>query len=526
MAEYKPNYRPTTEQLQLHNVELSPNHKTVVFFGGKKGVGKSSGGLGDAFAFALKYPKSKICIVGETLDNVRDSFLVKLPNLFPDHYFDEDGKRVSIYRYYDKPHSTFLSRSIVFTNGSFITLQYCSNLAEALQFQGKEYNLIIIDEITRHIELEITLIESSLRASVVFDNGVPRWIPTKLVCLGNPGGKGNDWVLEKYIRPCVKKWLNRPNTLIPIETKDHIYMQKVKGRKPIKVIQRFIQGENNPFINAAYYASLMELPENFRKQYLDGDWGVVSGRMFKIREEAKISYDVADALMKEVPYRTFISIDWGYNPSFHSAHWHAVFPSTVTITFQELYGQSLNFENFVKEIVLMSDAMDMDIEYILLPHDMYRRGDTYRDETGKIIGEMKSDVFENAGFTTLGVASGTSGIVSVRNAKVDSSTGTSTPDGKPKFYIVQENCPNLIEEMEGAFFDDLKPGHVAKGLANHAIDDYGLFLTFYSDDIAPLESIKDVEEKKSLSRFAEKMRKADKEYEEELQSEQFYDNDF
>lgn len=529
MAVYTPNYKPTKEQMALHNVPLSTKYKTVVFFGGRKGTGKSAAGLGEAFRFALTYPGAKICIVGETLDNVRDSFLVKLPNLFPDSYKDPTtGKDIQIYRYYDKPHKTFLSRSIVFANGSFITLQYTSNLQEALQFQGKEYNLIIIDEVTRHLEIEISLIESSLRSSIVYDDGVPRWIPTKLVLTGNPGGKGNDWVLEKYIKPCVAKWSNIPNTMIPLETKDYIYEQKVKNRKPVKVIQRFIQGGDNPFINEAYYASLMELPDNFQRQYLDGDWGVIAGRMFHIKKAARLSWQEADTLMKNVPdYNVYLSIDWGYNPSYHSAHFHAVFPSGVTITFAEMYGQDLIFENFVKELVLMKEELNVNLEFVLLPHDMYRRGDSYKDDSGKIIGEMKSDVFDYYGFPTLGVASGTSGIVSERNSKIDASTKTTTPEGKPKFYIVEELCPNLITEMEGAIFDEWRPGHVAKGLADHAIDDYGLFLTFYSNDIGPLHTYIEEEKEIKLSRFAQKLKEADEKYKEELEySEQFYDDYF
>lgn len=504
---YKANYTPTPEQMALHNVPLSPSMKTVVFFGGKKGVGKSAAGLGEAFMFALKYPKSKVCIIGETLDNVKDSFLVKLPNLFPERIIDEEGKEYQIYSYYEKSHATFPSRCIVFPNGSFITFQYCANVKDALAFQGKEFNLIIIDEVTRHEKIEVDLIESTLRSSVQFNpDGTSYWIPTKLVLLGNPGGVGNDWVLKKYIEPCVSEWANIPGTKIPLKTKDYIYEQQVRGREPVRVVQRFIQGADNPYLNSGYLASLEELPEKYKKQYLDGDWAVVSGHMFEVKADQVIAEERAQVYVKRKAGPVYVSIDWGYNPSYHAAHWHMVLPNKTVLTFRELYGQDLDFEDFVKEIVLMST--DLDVDLTCLPHDMYRRGDQYRDDSGKVIGQMKSDIFDYYGLNPIGVMSGTAGIVAERNSKVRASTNARTPDGHPKF-LISEACVNLLEELDEAVYDEIKEGHVARGKRNHAIDSYGLFLTFYSDEIAPDEGLKTEEEIQEMSRLDEMIRKAD-----------------
>ena len=524
---YKANYTPTPEQMALHNVQLSPSMKTVVFFGGKKGVGKSAAGLGEAFMFALKYPKSKICIIGETLDNVKDSFLVKLPNLFPERIIEEEGKDYQIYSYYEKSHATFPSRCIVFPNGSFITFQYCANVKDALAFQGKEFNLIVIDEVTRHEKLEVDLIESTLRSSLQYqNNGTSYWIPTKIVMLGNPGGVGNDWVLKKYIEPCVSEWANIPGTKIPLKTKDYVYEQQVRGREPVKVLQRFIQGSNNPYLNSGYLASLEQLPEKYKKQYLDGDWAVVSGHMFEVKVDQVIAEERAQVYIKRKAGTVYVSIDWGYNPSYHAAHWHMVLPNRTVLTFRELYGQDLDFEEFVKEIALMST--DVDVDLTCLPHDMYRRGDQYKDDSGKVIGQMKSDIFDYYGLNPIGVMSGTAGIVAERNSKVRASTNARTPDGYAKF-LISEACVGLLEELDEAVYDEIKEGHVARGKRNHAIDSYGLFLTFYSDEIAPDEGLKTQEEIQETSRLDEMIRKSDERKAQEnfgtLEFEQF-DGDF
>jgi hypothetical protein len=44
----------------------------------------------------------------------------------------------------------------------------------------------------------------------------------------------------------------------------------------------------------------------------------------------------------------------------------------------------------------------------------------------------------------------------------------------------------LIDEMNEAVYDDFNTGAIAKGCKDHAIDAYGLFLVFYSSDIAPI----------------------------------------
>ncbi len=40
--------------------------------------------------------------------------------------------------------------------------------------------------------------------------------------------------------------------------------------------------------------------------------------------------------------------------------------------------------------------------------------------------------------------------------------------------------------MDNAVYDDLDPTQIASGCRDHAIDDFGLFLVFYSDDIEPI----------------------------------------
>jgi len=120
----------------------------------------------------------------------------------------------------------------------------------------------------------------------------------------------------------------------------------------------------------------------------------------------------------------------------------------------------------------------------LLPHDMFRGGDRYRDDSGRIIGEMKSEVFDYYGLNPIGVESG-KGKVQMRYDKIHSSTKLKMPDDTYRFRI-SRSVNSLIDEMDNAVYDDFNIGMINKGCADHAIDSYGLFLVFYSTDIAPI----------------------------------------
>jgi hypothetical protein len=115
---------------------------------------------------------------------------------------------------------------------------------------------------------------------------------------------------------------------------------------------------------------------------------------------------------------------------------------------------------------------------------MFRHGDRYRSDDGRIIGETKSDVFEFHGLNPVGVESG-KGKVQMRYDKVHSATELKNPDGVYKFRF-SRNCVNLLDELNEAVYDEFKVGEIAASCRDHAIDDFGLFLVFYSDDICPI----------------------------------------
>lgn len=475
-----PTYQPHEKQMMLHNAPASFDEISITLYGGSRGGGKSAGILADAFMFCTTYPGAKCCIIRERLDAVKQSFLDKLPTLFP-----QNAGGQQIYDYREKSSSWYPSRSIIFPNGSYITLQRVADYREALSQQGWEFHYLAIDEVTKQDERTFNYLLSTVRSTTQTNpyTGDELRIPTKVVLGCNPGGKGHKWVKRRFIDPTVVTY--DPITNAPLETKDHVEIMKT-AKGDIKVTVRFIPAsyKDNPFLNASYAAMLEMQDENRKKMDLYGNWDVVAGKMFDLREDQLLDPKLAFSMVDKYPENVdiYISIDWGYKPSYHSALWHAVFEDGRVVTFKEMYGQELIFEDFVKEI--KNQSRGYNITATLLPHDMYRNGDRYRDDSGRVIGEMKSDVFDYYGLNPIGVESG-KGKVEMRYDKIHSSTRLDTADGVPIFRV-SRLCSSLIDEMNEAVYDDFNMGAIAKGCKDHAIDAYGLFLVYYSSDIAPI----------------------------------------
>lgn len=494
---YEPIYQPHAKQMMLHNAPSGDNDNlSLILYGGQRAGGKSAGLLADAFFFALAYPGAKICIIRESLDAVKSSFLDKLGTLFPEK--TTDGQRIYTYREKSSSMKAPLSRSVIFENGSYITFQRVANYAEAIAKQGWEFHYVIVDEVTKQEERTFDYLLSTVRSARVYNPHSGRYIhiPTRVACGCNPGGIGHKWVKERFIDPTVvEKSTDGHNT--PIKTKDAKEIIQIPDRnnagksKDIGINFRFIPAswKDNPFINDSYVANLMKLPEHKKEMDLYGNWDVVAGRMFRYTDKSYIDDFEAYNMIKKYNPDIYISIDWGYKPSYHSAGWYAVFPDKSVIRFKEMYGQELIFEDFVKEI--KDRSRNFHITATCLPHDLFRSGDKYRADDGKVIGEMKSDVFDHYGLNPIGVTSG-KGTVSMRYDKIHSASEIEMPDGRKKFRLTYGGCESLTEELDNAVTSEINPEKMAKSCKDHAIDDFGLFLTFYSEDISPI-GIEDLE---------------------------------
>ena len=92
-------------------------------------------------------------------------------------------------------------------------------------------------------------------------------------------------------------------------------------------MRKFIPSKlsDNPYLakDGVYEANLLSLPENQRRQLLEGDWAVATGAAFP---EFRTSIHTCEPFEVPTDWKRFGSCDFGYS-SFSAVHWFAINPN-------------------------------------------------------------------------------------------------------------------------------------------------------------------------------------------------------
>ena len=182
--------------------------------------------------------------------------------------------------------------------------------------------------------------------------------PTLPICVRattNPGEPGMNWVRKTFIEPAPP---NTPFAAKDLETgKDLVYPPDHKLAGQPLFMRRFIPSKlsDNPYLakDGIYEANLLSLPENQRRQLLDGDWSVSDGAAFsefRLKDHTIKPFDIPP------DWKRFRSADYGY--SSHSAvHWFAVDPAYGTLyVYREMYVSKHTGRDLAKAIMLAEEG--------------------------------------------------------------------------------------------------------------------------------------------------------------------------
>ncbi len=299
----------TTEPLIFRHLrEEVPNPKQVAFFqarakhigyGGARGGGKSWAGRRKAVMLCMRYDGLRGLLLRRTMPELRNNHIIPL------------RKELYGYAKYNQDERAFL-----FPNDSRLSLGYCDNDGDLLQYQGQEFDFIIFEEATQFPEEWITFICTSLRTTRT--DFKPRVYYTM-----NPGGVGHGYIKRIFIDRNFKETEN-PD--------DYVFIQA--GIYDNKVLM-----EANP----EYVDMLKALPEHKRKAHLDGCWDVYEGQVFEEFRNDSDHYD--DRLWTHViapfdppsQWPIWRSFDFGYSKPF-SCGWWAVDYDGRLYRILELYG--------------------------------------------------------------------------------------------------------------------------------------------------------------------------------------------
>lgn len=258
---------------QVH-ISGTPSEKQKQFFssrsrftayGGARGGGKSWALRRKLVAMCLKYDGIRCLLVRRTLPELKNNHVIP--------FLKEYGTFIS---YHDA------NKCLDFPNSSKIYLGYCACDADALRYQGQEYDVIAIDEATQMNEYRFSIFKACLRGVGAF--------PRRMYLTCNPGGIGHNWVKRLFIDKDFRAGEN------PI---DYTFI-------PALVFDNKALSEADP----DYIRSLQTLPERLRDAWLYGRWDVFEGQFFPEFDSAVHTCNDVD-IPANAKY--FAALDYGFD---------------------------------------------------------------------------------------------------------------------------------------------------------------------------------------------------------------------
>ena len=341
---FKPNDGPHTEFLASSERE--------VLYGGSAGGGKSYAMLADPLRY-MGHPQFSGLLLRHTTEELRE-LIFKSQELYPKIW----------------PGIKWSERKMQWTapSGARLWMSYLDRDEDVLRYQGLAFSWIGFDELTQWATpYAWNYMRSRLRSTATD-------LPIFMRATTNPGGRGHHWVKKMFIDPSP---YNRSFDATDIDTTEVLRYPAghSKAGKPL-FKRRFIPARlsDNPYLSQAgdYEAMLLSLPEQQRRQLLDGDWDIKEGAAFTEFDRHVHVIEPFDIPSNWVKFR---ACDYGYG-SYSGVLWFAVAPNEQIVTYRELYVSKV-LATDLADMILDLEAEDGNIKYGVLDSSLWhKRGDT------------------------------------------------------------------------------------------------------------------------------------------------------
>tara|TARA_R110000782_G_scaffold239797_2_gene326207 strand:+ start:119 stop:1705 length:1587 start_codon:yes stop_codon:yes gene_type:complete len=341
---FKPNLGPQTEFLAAGERE--------VLYGGSAGGGKSYAMLADPLRF-MGHPSFSGLLLRHTTEELRE-LVVKSQEMYPKIW----------------PGIKWSERKMQWTapSGARLWMSYLDKEDDALRYQGLAFSWIGFDELTQWpTPFAWNYMRSRLRSTAPD-------LPVYMRATTNPGGRGHSWVKKMFIDPAPSNVSFNATDIDTSQTLRYPTGHAKAGRPLFK--RRFIPARlsDNPYLalHGDYEAMLLSLPEQQRRQLLDGDWDIKEGAAFTefVRKTHVIDpFDIPNNWVK------FRACDYGYG-SKSGVVWFAVTPSEQLVVYRELYVSKV-LATDLADMIMELEAGDGNIKYGVLDSSLWhKRGDT------------------------------------------------------------------------------------------------------------------------------------------------------
>ena len=341
---FKPNPGPQTEFLAASERE--------VLYGGSAGGGKSYAMLADPLRY-MGHPQFSGLLLRHTTEELRE-LIFKSQELYPKIW----------------PGIKWSERKMQWTapSGARLWMSYLDRDEDVLRYQGLAFSWIGFDELTQWATPYAWNYMRSRLRSTASD------LPIFMRATTNPGGRGHHWVKKMFIDPSP---YDRAFDATDIETTEVLRYPAghSKAGKPL-FKRRFIPARlsDNPYLAQAgdYEAMLLSLPEQQRRQLLEGDWDIKEGAAFT---EFDRHVHVVEPYRIPSNWVKFRACDYGYG-SYSGVVWFAVAPSEQLVVYRELYVSKV-LATDLADMILDLEAEDGNIKYGVLDSSLWhKRGDT------------------------------------------------------------------------------------------------------------------------------------------------------
>ena len=341
---FKPNPGPQTDFLAASERE--------VLYGGSAGGGKSYAMLADPLRY-MGHPQFSGLLLRHTTEELRE-LIFKSQELYPKIW----------------PGIKWSERKMQWTapSGARLWMSYLDRDDDVLRYQGLAFSWIGFDELTQWASpYAWNYMRSRLRSTAPD-------LPIFMRATTNPGGRGHHWVKKMFIDPAP---YGEAFDATDSETGEVLRYPAghSKAGKPL-FKRRFIPARlaDNPYLAEAgdYEAMLLSLPEQQRRQLLEGDWDIKEGAAFT---EFDRNVHVVEPYRIPSNWVKFRACDYGYG-SYSGVLWFAVSPSEQLVVYRELYVSKV-LATDLAEMVLDLEAEDGNIKYGVLDSSLWhKRGDT------------------------------------------------------------------------------------------------------------------------------------------------------
>lgn len=336
-----------------------------IMYGGAAGGGKTEALVWEIYNHGTdsNYPKLKIGVFRKTMPELEKYFISRCLDVFPTYAYIYNSTKHKL---------TFLE------TGTVVEFNSCEHEFDVLQYQGAQYDIEVIDELTHFSMFQFKYLRTRNRPSV---GGMKCGFRPIFIAGTNPGGLGHVFVKRMFV------------------TKDE-YMQGEGCASdymfiPSKVWDNQSLIESDP----EYVQKLEALPEMERRALLEGDWNIFAGQYFsEIRIDVH-AFEPTDYARGNEPmpieWGRFICIDYGFFPHPASVGWYAVDGQGTLYRYKELLVQRLTYTELAERIVEMCTAFELQAigqDFVIADPSIWAKKGSGEGKSG---AEEMQDAFDN-----------------------------------------------------------------------------------------------------------------------------------